>query len=151
MKKGAIAIISSLCTIVVCFGVFSLYLNFNNSTQEKRMNSKEKVEAGFKYEKTLSVYIRPLYTDEIDETSINAAFSEVLKNDKFLNKITEKHPKVNYDIKLGRIKDTDIFQLLFKSDTEELSSEICDFLIDTFIECVERVLGYECAVVDYTS
>lgn len=106
-------------------------------------------EITFKYEKTASLYITPEHTKEIDEVILQSIFSEILEDEMFLYKNNKKHTSINYDIKLHRINETDIFKVSFKSDTEELSTEVCDFIVDGLCKKVENVVGYNCSVIDY--
>ena len=151
MKKSTVVIISSLCTLVVCLGMFCLYLILNNGVKQENTPTQKQEEITFKYEKTAAFYITPEHTKEIDERTLQSALSELLENGTFLYRINKEHPNTNYDITLHRINETDIYEISFKSDAEELSAEICDFIVDGFCEILEKVVGYDCKILDYAT
>ena len=82
---------------------------------------------------------------------MQSALSELLENDTFLYRFNKEHPNTNYYITLHIINTTDICEISFKSDAEELSAEICDFIVDGFCEILEKGVGYDCQILDYAT
>ncbi len=149
MKKSTIAIISSLFTLVVCLGMFCLYLILNNNVKHEKHTPQKQEKVMFKYEKIANLYIISEYTKEVSEETLQKALSELLEGDTFLYAISKKHANTNHDITLRRANQADIYQISFKSDREELSTEVCDFIVDGLCETLEKVVGYDCKVIDY--
>ncbi len=165
MKKSTVAIISSLCTLLVCLAVF---LISNNGTNTPAHKQKEIV---FEHKKTAVICIDTAgHTKDTDEKTLQKELKEVpgtqktlmkktlqkelkevLSDKMFLHKMDTIHADVNYDISLHRVKNTNLFKISFRSDTEKLSREVCNFVVDELCKKAEDSTELRCFVVDYAS
>ncbi len=165
MKKSTVAIISVLCTFVVCLGAFCTYLVFNDETKQEKTNLKEEIqEKTHQYEKSSVVYVKytgeDSYETENDlaalrprpqaDTLAEKTYLEILNSNQVRSKIAEQYPDIKYTIKLHKTNDTDTYSIIVRSDKEEHSIAICNLATNIFKEKVMAIInGVDCKVLDY--
>ena len=153
MKKSTIAIISVLCTLVVCLGAFCTYLVFNDETNQDIDNlNEERQEKTYEYKKSSTIFIS--YTTDSSDVQFSpelyATCYEIFHSNQIKREIDEQYSDVKYTLELYQIGDTELSEITVVSDSENHSTAICNLATDIFKEKVMNLIkGVDCRVIDY--
>lgn len=158
MKKSTIAIISVVCTFIICTGIFGLYISFSNDDSKENETS-EKVEQIQQFEKTARIFIscdtagnKKILSDDIVASSMSRdTYAMILQSDIVKKEIEAKYPGVKFETELKNIDDTEVFEITVKCDNENFTTGICNLLADEFCNAVRNITTADCEVIEYAN
>ena len=157
MRKSTVAIISVLCTIIICVGIFGLYIGVNDGTPNEN-EVESNIEKKYKYEKASRIFLnqkndsdnKKILSEDIAASSmLYDTYVVIFKSDRVTARVAEKYYKTRYEAELKQTAN--ISEIVVKCDDEKAAAEICNLLTDEFCEAVSAIVNTDCKVIEYAN
>ncbi|MBQ2696155.1 MAG: hypothetical protein IJF61_02510 [Clostridia bacterium] len=155
MKKSTIAIISSLCTLVVCLGI---YLMLGNASQSHYYESADKeflesIENNISQvpKKSSRAYIYVAntsiasatvnLTDIATSQQMYPTCCDLFTSDSFQKSIKAEYPDIEYEAELKQTDNSEVFEIRVTCESKKYATQICNTIANMFHKEIGRIFS----------